>query len=92
MWSIVSSNTSDLQNRTGSSNSLFDDPVLKPIVGHLRKLDHPKLCICKQIILLGFRNRFRMLPICSIGKSYIRFYYMPELVFRYLVFFRLLAL
>ena len=28
--------------------------------------DHPKLGVCKQIILRGFRNRFRMQPICSL--------------------------
>ena len=28
--------------------------------------DHTKLGVCKQIILRGFQNRFRMQPICSL--------------------------
>ena len=44
---------------TGSSNSL----LWWTGGGHSWK-DHPKLGVCKQIILWGFWKRFRMQPIC----------------------------
>ena len=53
----------DLKNRTGSSNSLFWWTGFEANWRPSWK-DHPKLGVCKQIILWGFWNRFRMQPIC----------------------------
>ena len=53
----------DLKNSTGSCNSLLWWTGFEAIWRPSWK-DHPKLGVCKQIILWGFWNRFRMQSIC----------------------------
>ena len=53
--------TTDLKNRTGLSNSLLWWTGFETNWRPSWK-DHPKLGVCKQIILWGFWNRFRMQP------------------------------